>query len=164
MQNNGKQQQAEVGFPSSYYLFDPSLTTLLQGEAEKKTAQTADAADGLYNQVAGMVNKVAGQVMGDSKQEASGEFVLPCPFPYTSPLPPFHLLSFYPRISSIALHIASFLPVFLSCLLLPLCPVILALFHRPLSCFFILPLTRVSRQGTRNCRSSKEGGQQARLE
>jgi hypothetical protein len=54
--------------------FDPPLTRFFQGETEKKTAQTADAADGLYNQVAGMVNKVAGQVMGDSTKEASGEF------------------------------------------------------------------------------------------
>ncbi|KAJ7906457.1 hypothetical protein B0H13DRAFT_2020708 [Mycena leptocephala] len=54
MQRDGKEQHAK-------------------GETEKKTAQTADAADGLYNQVAGMVNKVAGQVMGDSTKEASGK-------------------------------------------------------------------------------------------
>ncbi|KAJ7915220.1 hypothetical protein B0H13DRAFT_2000760 [Mycena leptocephala] len=54
MQNDGKQQHAE-------------------GEAEKKTAQTADAADGLYNQVAGKVNNVIGSMMGDQSKEASGK-------------------------------------------------------------------------------------------
>ncbi|KAJ7884986.1 hypothetical protein B0H13DRAFT_2045228 [Mycena leptocephala] len=54
MQNEGKKQDAE-------------------GETEKKTAQTADAADGLYNQVAGKVNAVMGSMMGDSTKEASGK-------------------------------------------------------------------------------------------
>jgi hypothetical protein len=49
MQNDGKQQHAEVRFLFIMLSFNLPLTTFLQGEAEKKTAQTADAADGLYN-------------------------------------------------------------------------------------------------------------------
>ncbi|KAJ7804279.1 hypothetical protein B0H13DRAFT_2388482 [Mycena leptocephala] len=40
------------------------------GETEK-TAQAADAADGLYNQVAGKVNNVIGSMMGDDAKKAS---------------------------------------------------------------------------------------------
>jgi hypothetical protein len=53
--------------------FDPPLTTFFQGETEKKTAQAADAADGLYNQMAGKVNNVIGSMMGDDAKKASGE-------------------------------------------------------------------------------------------
>ncbi|KAJ7926718.1 hypothetical protein B0H13DRAFT_1861970 [Mycena leptocephala] len=67
-----KQQHAEVRFSLSSYRFDLPLTTFLRGETEK-TAQTADAADGLYNQIAGTANELMGQVMGDSTKEASGK-------------------------------------------------------------------------------------------
>ncbi|KAJ7906459.1 hypothetical protein B0H13DRAFT_2333495 [Mycena leptocephala] len=51
----------------------PTTTNTLVVETEKKTAQAADAADGLYNQVAGKVNNVIGSMMGDTKKEASGK-------------------------------------------------------------------------------------------
>jgi uncharacterized protein YjbJ (UPF0337 family) len=72
MQRDGKEQHAKVRFPSSSCLFDPLLTTLLQGETEKKTAQTADATDGLMNQIAGTATKLMGKMTGDQSQEMSG--------------------------------------------------------------------------------------------
>ncbi|KAJ7839481.1 hypothetical protein B0H13DRAFT_1911229 [Mycena leptocephala] len=54
MQRDGKEQHAK-------------------GETEKTAAQTADAADGWMNQMAGTANKVIGQVMGDKTKEASGK-------------------------------------------------------------------------------------------
>jgi uncharacterized protein YjbJ (UPF0337 family) len=68
MKKDGKRQHAEVRF---FYHLYPPLTTFLQGETEKKTAQTADAADGLYNQVAGKVINVIGSMMGDDAKKAS---------------------------------------------------------------------------------------------
>ncbi|KAJ7884994.1 hypothetical protein B0H13DRAFT_1514965, partial [Mycena leptocephala] len=44
-----------------------------KGETEKKSAQAADAADGLYNQMAGKANAIVGSVMDDKTKEASGE-------------------------------------------------------------------------------------------
>jgi hypothetical protein len=119
MQRDGKQQHAEARFHLSSHLVYPALTTLLQGETEKKTAQAADAADGLYNQVAGKVNNVIGSLMGDQSKEASGKFysslVLTCS---CSSIPP-------------SAHVSS-LPTLPSCPLRPLaCPFIRALFHRP---------------------------------
>jgi hypothetical protein len=88
--------------------FNPPLTTFLQSEAEKTTAQTKAAGEGLYDQMAGKANAMMGAVMGDSGKEASGEFVLPCPFLYTSPLLPFYPPRLYPRVSCIPCVCPSF--------------------------------------------------------
>jgi uncharacterized protein YjbJ (UPF0337 family) len=76
MEREGKGQHAKVGFFLSCYMFYPPLTIFLQGETEK-TAQAADAADGLYTQMAGKANAIVGSVMDDKTKEASGELPFP---------------------------------------------------------------------------------------
>jgi hypothetical protein len=95
----GKEQHAEVGFLLSCYIFHPPLTIFLQGETEKKTAQTADAVHGLYTQIAGTANKL----MGNTTKEASGELCFSDFVSYTSrssPVLPFSSRRI-PRVSSI---------------------------------------------------------------
>jgi hypothetical protein len=124
-----KQQHAEVRFSLSSYRFDLPLTTFLRGETEK-TAQTADAADGLYNQIAGTANELMGQVMGDSTKEASGELFLAFPL-HVPALPRF----FHPTLPSSS----STRP-----------------FDSTTPCSHAL--TPISRQGARNRQSGQEGG------